>query len=55
MTNLFDKLDRPPMQAAVVFATAFVIMGIGWILTATEIFSLEPLFAWSIGAAFMLF
>lgn len=55
MTNLFDKLDRPPIQAVVVFGTALLIMGIGWILTASGIFVLERLFAWSIGAAFMLF
>lgn len=55
MTKFFDKLDRPPIQAAVVFAAALVIMGIGWILTASGIFTLDRLFAWSIGAAFMLF
>jgi len=55
MTNHFDKLDRPPIQAAVVFAAALVIMGIGWLLTASDIFTLDRLFAWSIGSAFMLF
>ncbi len=55
MTNLFNKLDRPPMQAAAIFAVVLVIMGIGWLLTASGIFPLDRLFAWSIGSAFMLF
>ena len=55
MTNFFDKLDRPPIQALAVFAAAFLIMGIGWGLVAMGIFNLDRLFAWSIGSALMLF
>lgn len=55
MVNLYAKLDRPQIQALAVMAGALLIMTIGWGLTATGLFVLEPLFAWSIGAAMMLF
>lgn len=43
------------MQAVATFTVALVIMGIGWVLDASSVFPAEPLFAWSIGSAFMLF
>jgi len=55
MINLYEKLDRPQAQAAAVLVGALLIMGIGWGLTALRVFILEPLFAWSIGAALLLF
>lgn len=55
MTNLIDKLDRPPFQATAIFAAALVIMGIGWTFTASGVFPFNRLFAWSIATAFMLF
>lgn len=55
MTSFFDKLDRPPMQAAATLAVAVLIMGIGWAFTAAGIFTVDRLYAWSIGAALMLF
>ena len=55
MSTFFDKLDRPPIQAAVVFAASLLIMSIGWLFTASHIYMMDRLFAWSIGSAFMLF
>lgn len=55
MTNFNEKIARPPIQAAAIFAAALVLMGIGWALTASGIMKVEPLFAWSIGSALMLF
>lgn len=55
MIDLSDKLKRPPMQAVAVLAIALVLMFLGWAFTASGIITFEPLFAWSIGAAFMLF
>lgn len=43
------------MQALFVFAIAFLIMGIGWGMVTAGLFTLDRLFAWSIGAALMLF
>lgn len=50
----YKKIDSPVAQAVVVLAGALVLMFGGWLLTATKIFPTEPLFAWSIAAAFML-
>ena len=47
-------LDRPPFQALAIFLVAALIMAIGWGLHAGGIMTDDPLFAWSIGAAFML-
>lgn len=55
MTNLIDKLDRPPFQATAIFAAALIIMGIGWAFTASGLLPFERLFAWSIASAFTLF
>lgn len=53
--NLFDKLSRPPIQALAVLGVALVLMSLGWALTVAGIMSSDPLFAWSIGSALMLF
>ena len=50
----YKKIDSPVAQAVVVLAGALVLMFGGWVLTVTGIFPTEPLFAWSIAAAFML-
>jgi len=55
LSNYFDKLDRPPYQAAATFAVAFLIMAIGWVISASGFISFDRLFAWSIGSALMLF
>ncbi|MDX1910088.1 MAG: hypothetical protein SFV22_01315 [Saprospiraceae bacterium] len=55
MINLYEKLDRPPAQAAATFAAALLIMVAGWGVGAAGWMETDPLFAWSIGAAFMLF
>ena len=55
MLNLYEKLDRPQVQAAAIFVAALVIMAIGWAFTVSGVFQFDVLFAWSIGAAFMLF
>lgn len=43
------------MQAAATLVVAVIIMGIGWAFTASGIFTVDRLYAWSIGAALMLF
>lgn len=53
--NLYEKLDRPPIQAGAVLAFALLVMCIGWLFTVSRIFPFDRLFAWSIGSAFMLF
>lgn len=55
MAQYLDKLDHPPMQAAATFVGALLIMGIGWAFMASGLVGTDRLFAWSIGAAFMLF
>jgi len=55
MFNIYNKIDRPAMQAVAIFVFAFLIMGIGWIFTASKIYPFDRLFAWSIGSAMMLF
>ncbi len=55
MIQFFNKLDRPPIQALAILLAALFIMTIGWGFTASGIVAFEPLFAWSIGAALMLF
>lgn len=50
----YKKLDSPLKQALVVLAGALVLMLGGWLLTVTKIYPVEPLFAWSIAAAFLL-
>ena len=53
-TTFDQKLSDPVVQAATVSAGATVLMLAGWALTASGIYPLEPLFAWSIAAAFSL-
>jgi hypothetical protein len=48
------KIENPVAQAVVVLGGALALMLGGWLLTVTGIFPVEPLFAWSIAAAFML-
>ncbi|HAD11667.1 MAG TPA: hypothetical protein DCF33_04425 [Saprospirales bacterium] len=55
MTNFFDKMDRPPIQAIATFGVAFSLMALGWLSTVSGIMEVDRLYAWSIGAAFMLF
>lgn len=55
MTFSVKKLDYPPAQAIAVLSAALLLMGIGWALNELNIMKGDPLFAWSIGAAFMLF
>lgn len=55
MTNLYKKLDRPHYQAIAVFGGALLLMLAGWALSAIGMVNHDPLFAWSIGGAFMLF
>ena len=55
MIQFFNKLDSPPIQALAILIAALFIMTIGWGFTASGIMAFEPLFAWSIGAALMLF
>ena len=50
----FKKIDNPIAQAVAIFAGAVVLMLGGWLLTVAGIYAAEPLFAWSIAAAFML-
>lgn len=50
----YKKIDSPIAQAIVILAGALVLMVCGWLLTVTGIYPAEPLFAWSIAAAFML-
>ena len=55
LASTFDqKLSDPVVQAATVYAGDTVIMLAGWALTASGIYPLEPLFAWSIAVAFSL-
>ena len=50
----YKKLDNPIAQAVIVLAGALALMVGGWLLTVIKIYPVEPLFAWSIAAAFML-
>ena len=54
-TPFMQRKFSPLLQAAIVFGGAVVFMAFGWLLTVTGIYPTERLFAWSIGAAFMLF
>jgi hypothetical protein len=55
MIQFFNKLDSPPIQALAILIAALLIMTLGWAFTVSGIVAFEPLFAWSIGAALMLF
>lgn len=50
----YKKLENPVAQAVVVLAGAIALMLCGWLLTVSDIYPAEPLFAWSIATAFML-
>jgi drug/metabolite transporter (DMT)-like permease len=49
------QLNRPIIQAALVLGVAIVVMLLGWLLQRAISENADPLFPWSIGAAFMLF
>lgn len=53
-TTLDQKITDPITQAALISGGATLLMLGGWALTASGIYPLEPLFAWSIAAAFSL-
>ena len=50
----YKRLENPVAQAVVVLAGAVALMFCAWLLTVTNIYPAEPLFAWSIATAFML-
>ncbi len=54
-TPFMQRKFTPIVQAGLVFSGAVLLMAFGWLLTVSGIFPVERLFAWSIGAAFMLF
>lgn len=49
-----QNVHKPPVQAAIVLAAGLILMFLAWLLTVLKIYEQEPLFAWSIAAAFML-
>jgi hypothetical protein len=52
--SYYKKLDNPVVQAAVILAGAVVLMAFTRILDATGLLAADPLFPWSVAAAFML-
>lgn len=50
----YKKIESPVAQAVLVLAGAIALMLCGWLLTVTKAYPVDPLFAWSIAAAFML-
>lgn len=56
MNNSIEKqLNRPLIQAIAVLSVATLIMATGWLFNRFQPLNADPLFSWSIGAAFMLF
>lgn len=55
MTQFLDRMDHPPVQAIATFCVALLLMALGWLSTVSGIMVVDKLYAWSIGAAFMLF
>ncbi|HLP95874.1 MAG TPA: hypothetical protein VK168_17650 [Saprospiraceae bacterium] len=55
MTRFFDRMDHPPVQAVATFCVALILMALGWLSTISGMMEVDRLYAWSIGAAFMLF
>ncbi len=53
-TFLEKNISRPPVQAALVYVIALLLMAGNWVLEATELSTPDPLFAWPVAAAFML-
>ncbi len=55
LSSTFDqKITDPIAQAALISAGAIVLMLGGWALTASGIYPVDSLFAWSIATAFSL-
>lgn len=54
MSSLSQRNFSPLEQAAMVFGGALFLMFVGWSLTASGLYPLERLFAWSMAAAFLL-
>ncbi|MEO6038558.1 MAG: hypothetical protein ABIQ93_09095 [Saprospiraceae bacterium] len=54
-TPFMQRKFSPIVQAGIVFGGAVLFMAFGWLLTVTGFYPVERLFAWSIGAAFLLF
>lgn len=54
MPSFDQHINRPLIQAALIFGSGFVIMLAGWLLGKIHVVTQDPLFPWSIAAAFML-
>lgn len=54
ISNLDQKISEPAVQAVAIVLGALVLMLCGWFLTVTGIYAAEPLYPWSIAAAFSL-
>jgi hypothetical protein len=52
--SLAEGMDRPIVQAVLVFAAALAFMVLGWLLTVTHVWHADRLFAWSVAAALAL-
>jgi hypothetical protein len=55
MTSFFNRMDHPPVQAIASFCVSLILMAMGWLSTVSGMMEVDRLYAWSIGAAFMLF
>ncbi len=53
--SIEKRLNSPLVQALAVLLIAYTIMVIGWLFNRFQPENSDPLFCWSIGAAFMLF
>lgn len=53
--SIEKRLNNPVAQAVLILAVAAVVMLLGWVLQWMAPSLADPLFFWSIGAAFMLF
>jgi hypothetical protein len=53
-SSIFESTSPPWKQAITIASGALIIMLIAFLLTVSGIYAQEPLFAWSISAAFLL-
>lgn len=53
--SIEKQLNKPVVQALAALTVAAIIMSFGWLFKLSAPKLADPLFAWSIGAAFMLF